>query len=147
MDAESQLLAEKDAEIERLQSKIKARESVSQLQDEREKGKDAEIERFLADKNTQLVLMGKAFVAKDAEIERLKEMESACNATLEDAKAEIERLQANIVWLEARNNVLAEMRQEDKAFITELADALVTEEIMFNEGDDLIQRAREATKQ
>jgi hypothetical protein len=47
--------------------------------------------------------LAEAFVAKDAEVQRLK---------------------ANIIWLEARNKALTEMRIEDKALITKLCDAM-----------------------
>jgi hypothetical protein len=35
---------------------------------------------------------------------------------------------------------------ESKQLITELANALVNDHIWYNEGDELIQRARKATK-
>ena len=42
----------------------------------------------------------------------------------ESLYSKIEQLKANIIWLEARNKALREMRLEDKALITELQRAL-----------------------
>jgi hypothetical protein len=61
----------------------------------------------------------------------------------------IRRRDVMIDRLKAENEITVSVCNENidlKKLITELADALVTEEIMSNEGDELIQRAREATK-
>lgn len=70
----------------------------------------------------------------------IKSFEQECK----DKDAEIERLKANIIWLEARNKALTEMRLEDKALITELCEAL--EYPSEVRAIDLFQRARGATR-
>ena len=67
--------------------------------------------------------------------ERLRETDERLSAALE----EIERLKESAKYD-------AFLREKYRDLITELCDALVTEEIMSDEGDDLIKRAREATR-
>src|SRR4029077_19696933 len=67
---------------------------------------------------------------------------------LAEKDAEIERLKGKI--LELLNRMTDQEREiaRLKALITELADALVKDDqnyVWYNEGDELIQRAREAT--
>ena len=113
-----------------------------------------------------------AFAAKDAEIERLKKehvkMFAAYDKLEQEAiglrarpsnnefcdmvdrkDAEIERLKEHVEDLEKELLITVRVCNENvdlTRLITELADALVTEELIFNEDDDLIRRAREATR-
>ena len=66
---------------------------------------------------------------------------------LRESKAsEIEKRDAEIERLKESAKYDAFLREKYRQLITELCDALVTEETMSDEGDDLIQRAREATR-
>ena len=77
-----------------------------------------------------------------AEIARLKKWNLMTDEqVVMDLKAEIERLKANIIWLEARNKALTEMRLEDKACITRLCEALECHNLDHLQ-DDLIQQGR-----